>query len=443
MRSIIFASLFASVLGCSGSHGGGVPSTPGAEPSEAKVDVARVDASSVPSAALPAAVAANNAFAADLYTRLVAAGSSQNIITSPVSASIALGMAYAGASGTTASQIAAALHFADATLIADGQNALGQALAQRGPAAASQAQAPTDGSVGDQELRVVNSIWGQRSYSWSTSFLGVLAASYGAGVYLEDFAGAPDQATSAINDWVKAQTDGAIYPLLQTLDPLTRMVLVNAVYLNLNWVSPFFSSQTQPGPFTRADGSQVTANLLNQTEPLAYTDDGQAQVVAIPLLGSIDAVITLPHLDVPLAAYEATLTATSAAITVPTGAQPVQLSLPKIDFTTPTFSLKSELQAMGMADAFVATQANFTAMCSAPTTCANLYIDDVEQKAQIAVQEYGVEAAAATAVVFEDSAGYGGPIPAMVVNRPYLIALVDQPTGAVLFLGHVEDPTAK
>jgi serpin B len=439
MRSIIFASLFASVLGCSGSHGGGAPGTPGAEPAEAKVNVARVDAASVPSAALPAAVAANNAFAADLYTRLVAAAASQNLITSPVSASIALGMAYAGASGTTASQMAAALHFADATLIADGQNALGQALAQRGPAAMT----GTDGSGADQELQVVNSIWGQRSYPWSTSFLGVLAASYGAGVYLEDFAGAPDQATSAINDWVKAQTDGAIYPLLQTLDPLTRMVLVNAVYLNLNWVSPFVSSQTQPGPFTRTDGSQVTANLLNDTEPLAYTDDGQAQVVAIPLLGSIDAVITLPHPDVPLAAYEAALTATSAALTAPTSTAPVQLSLPKIDFTTPTFSLKSELQAMGMVDAFVATQANFTAMCSDPTTCANLYVDNVEQKAQIAVQESGVEAAAATAVVFAASAGYGGPITAMVVNRPYLIALVDQPTGAVLFLGHVEDPTAK
>jgi serpin B len=72
----------------------------------------------------------------------------------------------------------------------------------------------------------------------------------------------------------------------------------------------------------------------------------------------------------------------------------------------------------------------------------SLYISDVLQKATIAMQETGVEAAAATAVLGEATSGAVASPPVMVVNRPYLIAIVDDPTGAIVFLGHVEDPTA-
>ena len=75
----------------------------------------------------------------------------------------------------------------------------------------------------------------------------------------------------------------------------------------------------------------------------------------------------------------------------------------------------------------------------------NLYIGDVLQKTELGVMETGVEAAAATAVIVEASgASSGGPPPTpvpMVVNRPFLTAIVDVPTGAILFLGHIEDPT--
>ncbi|MCL2448207.1 MAG: hypothetical protein FWD17_04610 [Polyangiaceae bacterium] len=96
--------------------------------------------------------------------------------------------------------------------------------------------------------------------------------------------------------------------LLQTtLDPLTRMVLVNAVYLQLPWESPF--GEAAPDAFTRADGSTVTANYVAASqEPAAYADDGQAQIVALPLDGLLSAIIALPHADVPLATYEAGLT---------------------------------------------------------------------------------------------------------------------------------------
>ena len=445
MRSLFVASLLASasLLGCSGHSGagGGNADGPGA-PNLLKANVERVDPTTLPSDALTTAATANNGFAVDVYTRLAANAPSQNFVMSPVSAALALGMAYAGAEGTTASQMATALHFAASpgTGIADGQNALSAALATRESMAQQGAPTGADGAAPPCALRIVNSIWGEKTYPWSSSFLDVMAASYGTGVYAEDFIQHADQATSAINAWVQAQTNGAIYPLLDGLDPTTRMVLVNAVYLQLPWQQPFFTTDTTQDAFTRADGSTVTASFLHQTSAYSYVDDGQAQIVGLPLLGGVSAVVTLPHADVTLAAYEAGLTASSAALAIPASHIGVQIALPKVDFTTATFSLKSPLQAMGMTQAFEAGSADFTGMCPAPA-CSNLYVDDVLQKAMIQIAEEGVEAAAATAVVIRDLAGYAGPT-TVTVNRPFLISLVDGATGAVLFVGHVVDPTA-
>jgi serine protease inhibitor len=60
------------------------------------------------------------------------------------------------------------------------------------------------------------------------------------------------------------------------------------------------------------------------------------------------------------------------------------------------------------------------------------------------MQEGGVEAAAATAVIVDLDAAVSAepvnPVP-MIVNRPYLVSIVDVPTGATLLLGQIEDPT--
>ena len=117
----------------SGSAGGGAGNA-GSGPSAASVaqsGVLREPATSVSQASIAAAVAANNAFAVDLFGRVRASAPAGNVLTSPISASLALTMTYAGAAGTTATQMASALHFgSSAASIVDGQNALSQALAR-------------------------------------------------------------------------------------------------------------------------------------------------------------------------------------------------------------------------------------------------------------------------------------------------------------------------
>ncbi len=441
-------TLVAGVAGCSAS----TPASADGGPAEqvARVDLAREPASAVPARDLDAAVAANNAFAFDLYDRLDAgSGAATNRIISPLSASLALTMAYAGAGGQTAAQMATALHFdADAgAAIFNGQNALDQALASRGAAALAAVMAQNANvapgtpvqtpSASDYQLEVVNSVWGEKTYSWGKAFLTTLAQSYGAGVYLEDFIHASEPTRQAINAWVSDETDDKINDLLlPSLDPSTRMVLVNALHVKFPWAHPFDPSANSTGAFMRSDGTTVTATFMNQTLTAGYLDDGQAQIAVLPLTlpnGDVSVVIALPYPGVSLSAYA--LAANTAELTQPQREGQIMLSLPKVTFTSPTFSLKPALVSMGMQLAFT-PNANFTAMCAN----RSLYIEDVLQKTTLSMQETGVEAAAATAVLFTLTAAET-TIATMVVNRPYLVAIVDRPTGALLFLGHIVDPT--
>lgn len=448
-------ALSVPLAACGVACGGGSSSGTGNQSVDsAHASLARIPASSVPAADLAGAVTANNAFAVDLYAHERAAATTPgNLLTSPLSASLALTMTYAGAQGSTATGMAKALHLGSAAgTIFGGQNALDQAIASRAATALAgdqhvaneSGEAPP--SPSDYDLTVVNSVWGEKTYTWATPFLDILASDYGTGVYLEDFVNAFDQARQAINGWVSGETADRINNLLPpgSLDDTTRMVLVNAIHLKLPWANTFQASATAPASFTRGDGSTVTTPFMNQQQTFGYVDDGQAQIVSLPLSGGQETVlIALPHGD--LATYEASLTAGSAALTPPTNSALVALSLPKVSFTSPTFSLANALQAMGMTDAFNRDTADFLGLCAHPADGDKLYVSDVLQKAMLAMQETGVEAAAATAVIVAGTAvgmtNPPTPVP-MVVSRPFLVSIVDVPTGALLFLGHIEDPTA-
>jgi serpin B len=419
-----------------------------------RATVARDPASGIASSTLSAAVAANNAFALDLLGQLVGDGGTHtNLLTSPLSASLALTMTYAGAVGQTATEMATVLHanVLDGGAIFDGQNALDQALTGRAATAFARAQVDAQGSgttpqASDYQLQIVNAVWGEETYPWASGFLTLLARSYGTGVYLTDFVGAPGAADTAINRWVSDATAGMITDLIPpaAITPSTAMVLVNALHVKFPWANAFQSSATAVGTFTRGDGSTVSASFMNEIMTLPYADDGQAQIVEVPLYDNQEALlVALPHAGTSLAAYEAALTTGGVALAQPAGWTPVALSIPKITLSGQRFPLKTPLQALGMQQAFIPGTANFSGLCPPPDG-SNLFISDVLQETKLSMQESGLEAAAATAVTVtvETVTTNPPPVTPVNVNRPYLIELVDMPTGAVLFLGHVEDPTA-
>jgi len=383
---------------------------------------------SVSQADLAALVDGNNAFAFDLYQALK--GPQGNLFYSPYSVSLALAMTYAGARNTTEKQMTAAMHY---TLPQDrlhpAFNGLDQALAGRGQGAKGK-----DGK--GFRLNIVNAIWGQKGYPFLAQYLDLLAEDYGAGLRTLDFRAAPDACRLTINNWVEEQTEQRIKDLIPpgAIDPLTRLVLTNAIYFNAAWANNFEKSATQPADFHLADGSTVKTPMMHQTERLGYAAGDGYQVVTLPYDGrELEMVVLLPDPG-KFAGFENSLDAGKVAsiINAITPKQ-VALSLPGFKYES-EFSLGKILAAMGMPVAF-SGQADFSGM----TGHRELSISEVVHKAFVAVDESGTEAAAATAVIMRATAMPVMPLE-VKVDRPFIFLIMDIQTGSVIFVGRVMNP---
>ena len=417
------ALFFAALAGC--GSGASVPKI-----NTAKSSAQRIADPQVPAADSTTLASDNAAFAFAAYQQLITANT--NLVFSPASISIALAMTYAGAATTTATEMAQALDFTlPPAQLNPAFNALDQALASRG-----QGFLGADG--GPMQVDIANAIWAEKTYTFEADFLDTLAENYGAGVNLLDFVNAPDPSRLTINSWVASQTDDKIQNLLppDSVDNLTKLVLTDAVYFNAAWNTPFDPNNTQDGSFTLLDGSSVTASFMNAQLPslpamqgtnfvaasLPYADTRLSLVVVVPDVGQFSQV-------------ESSLNATTlASLVAGLTSQPVLLMLPRFKIETAT-SLVTLLEALGMTSAFTPGSADFSGMDGTH----NLYISDVFHDAFINVAEKGTEAAAATGVVMKDASIFIGL--AVDATRPFIYFLYDQPTGAILFMGRVQDPS--
>ncbi len=399
------------------------------------------------------AAAAINALGLDLLRRAGEPGA--NVVLSPASIAISLAMARAGARGETAIQMDTVMRSAGAERLSAAMNALDAALRTRSGSFNDQ-----DGHPLEVTLRVVNATFAQRGMPIEQSYLDALAARFGTGVRLVDYAADPGAARRVINAWVNGQTAGRIPELLKPPDvtDATRIALVNAIYLKAPWLNPFGPDQTAPGLFTRSDGSRVTVPMMHLEStglgpnfPAAIGAGWRA--VRMPYLGSqstrsgsdeLAMTIIVPD---DLAAFERQLTATKLADLTNTLDDGGLLDSRKVDLTLPRFSIESRfdlkdvLGALGMPLAFDPIRADFTGIATLPF---GLFIKAVIHQATIDVDEKGTEAAAATAVLGA-TGGPGDTSKPVVIraDRPFLFVLTDVPTGAVLFIGRVADPSVK
>jgi serpin B len=393
-----------------------------------------------------------SSFAFALWQGLRADPSTKNNFAfSPTSIALALGMVYAGAQGSTASQMQSAMHVASSNdVYFRSLNWLDTQLESRADAALKQAQSmyKSGGSYGaapdpaNFRLHVVNACWGDRTFTFQQPYLDTLATAFGSGVHLADFRTQPDTERLAINAWVSQETLNRINDLIPqgAIDTTTRTVLINAIHLKLPWYDPFRPTSTKPATFTKADGSAVSVPFMNKGGTLPYAEDDTTQAVAIPLAGSsVQLVVFLPKVTSSLAKLEDSLArghATTLVAGMATAWPQVDLTLPKFVFTTASVHLGSLLTGLGMTDAFTPS-ADFTGISKEKP----LFISDVVHKAMVGVDENGVEAAAATAVMMAGSS-LPTDIKQVNANRPFFFGIYDQPTSTWLFLGHVTDPSS-
>jgi serpin B len=359
-----------------------------------------------------------NRFTVDLYNKLSAREG--NLFLSPYSISSALAMVYGGARGETSEQMNSKLHFG-------GPGATHPAFSHL------RKKLNTIQKKDHVQLSVANSLWPQADYTFLPDYLSLTQTFYGSEIVPVDYKTDTEGARKKINGWIEDQTNDRIKDLIPQgmLNPLTRLVLANAIYFKGNWARQFKKEATTDRPFTIMPGTEVQVPTMMQTDDFKLAHTETLQALELPYEGGdLSMVVLLPSEKDGLTALEKKFSA-GLIDRLQFSKCEVMVQLPRFKIES-EFRLSETLAAMGMPLAF-SRAADFSGMDGS----RELYIGAVAHKAFVEVNEEGTEAAAATAVAMKC---YGMP-PQFIANHPFLFVIREDSTGTILFMGRMMDPS--
>lgn len=385
-----------------------------------------------------------NTFGFELYQRLPTDG---NCFFSPFSVSMAVGSLLAGARGRTRDELVRVLGIADlsgslpqrfATLL----NALRQ---RRGW---EQEWDRTQRGMRRVErdvflLRVASGLFVQSGYPLRPPYGELLRSAFQADLTSLDF-GRPEEAALRINSWVSDRTNERINQIVwrESLTPMTRLVLANAVYFCAGWANPFSKDQTRREPFylTEAPETSCEVPMMHLTVSLRHMVDEKRGVQAVCLpYRAMSMVVVLPDRGRFNDVHRALDSELLEHVVTRARSRRIALRLPRFQVET-GYSLGEVVQQLGIHAAVDASQADFGEITEQPT---GLAVSELLHRARIRVDEFGTEAAAATAVVTMPTSAMPRPeeppFP-FVVDRPFFFVIRDDETNAILFVGRVTDP---
>jgi serpin B len=367
---------------------------------------------------------ADSAFGFSLLRQVCAAKAGGNIALSPVSVSSALGLAYLGARGETATAIAQVLR-----LPATSGPALEAGLRDRLDLLASLGRPGV-------EFSQSNRIWADKSLPPRPSYVATLRSAYRASLRQVPLVSDPEAARGVVNAAIDRDTHGHIPSLLPPGSLRgTGWLLTSALYLKAAWAQPFSRVATATGPFETGSG-RVTASYLNGRGFKTASVDGW-KAASLPYKGQRLALFALlPPAGQGPDAGSCRLPDPSEFVSLSSGLsrghQEMSIALPKVKLAW-TGSLMPELSQLGLGVAF-SPAANFTGI--SPKACC---IGLVQHAATLDVAEKGTVASAATAVGVTPL-DLPAPQPTLRFDRPYLLVIDDTLTGEPLMLAWVTNP---
>ena len=362
----------------------------------------------------------NNQFGLELLKEVLGKEDAPNIMISPASVSLALGMAYNGAGTSTMDAFEQVLNYDGLTR--EEVNRISEELIR-----------VLVTNVKGNLLEIANSLWHDEGFPVEADFIELNRDYFDAQVRALDFRSA--EAVKIINDWVSEKTHGKIDEIISNIDPAVMVILINAIYFNCVWEVEFDPDDTRPAPFYREDGS-LWEEVEMMTLESAFNASFTARYTAVELPyknNKFSMFLFLP-------AEGITVDELAGGLDADTWKEWLEGFSEIKDFTVqmPRFkfeyqrSLADDLKAMGLEVAFT-DQADFSGISP-----EHLQISDVIHKTYIDVNEKGTEAAAVTAVMFETTALK--PLSIIRLDRPFLFSIMEESSHSILFMGKVSEP---
>lgn len=376
-----------------------------------------VDANPVQlSLAMEKRVTQDNDFGLDLLKNTIVLNDESNILISPLSVSIALGMAWNGAVGQTQTEIGNTLKIKELTSkeLNEYYKTMQSSLLTIDPST---------------KLSIANAIWYREGFKVKPEFLKINSENFNA--YVKELNFEKAWALDTINNWCSKNTKGLIPKILDEIPGDAMMYLMNAVYFKGIWRDKFDKKNTISADFTNDLGNVAKVNMMVKNDTFAYNSDEFAQYIDIPYGNkAFSMTIILPNKTLTVNDILSRLTGQNIkSILTDMSIRQVDLKLPRFKIEN-SFKLKDPLITMGMPQAFNPEVADFTGISD-----QQLFISEVIHKTYITVDEDGTEAAAVTSIgIFTTS------MPQYIdfnVNKPFLFFIREKSTGIILFMAKV------
>ena len=348
---------------------------------------------------------------------------SKNLIYSPLSIKYGLNLLSAGASGTTKSEIDAALE--------------GESLTKYT-------------NVADK-LSLANAVFVRNTYSSyvKPSYTQTVQSQFNSELLFDSF-----ESTTALDNWVKTKTFNLIDSIGININRNTEMVLANALAIQLDWQTKFSPENTHGRDFYLADGSKMTTTTLSyhetKTKNLRYFLDEDLTTVSMDLESVAGADLAFAAFMPKSSTLSSFVNSTSVSSLFTTLGQAtdasstkdgVNLYIPKFKFDY-SLAFASDLQALGIKQAFSDISADFSEMTSNPN---GLFVSEAVHKANIDFSEKGIKAAAITVFAMAEKSSVETEIPHPVevrIDHPFLFLIYDKNTKEVWFTGTVYTPNS-
>lgn len=365
-------------------------------------------------AALLPQAARDNAFALNIFRSMASSSSDSNIVISPMSISIALGMAWNGAAAETKAEMTALL----------GMSETPDSLINQYYEVMQKSLPVIDSST---TVNLANSLWYTTDFAVKPSYLNVNQTYFDAEIRSIDFKQA--WAKDTINAWVDAKTNHLIPEIVESTQDQV-MYLINAVYFKGAWVMPFDPKKTTPSSFTKQKGGTSQVNMMYMLDTLCLGETENAQYLDLAYgNGAYSMTLVLPKTGYSTSNVLSALTPESLNQTISTlNKQKVELYLPRFKVEC-DFDLIPTLQSLGMKLAFTPS-ANFSGISD-----ASIMISDVKHKTFVEVTEKGTTAAAVTSIGFEYTSMPN--YPQFIVNKPFLFFIRENGSKVILFAGKI------
>ena len=399
-----------------------------ADNSDAAAEVVPVAVRAAPGGSPGLAGESITEFGLDLFAQVRSHDVGANITVSPASVAIALAMVEPGTVDAAREQMRTLLRIDDPTAFHASMNALEQDLEARTPGSFNEGDDP-----GEVTIDIANAAFLQKGYPFEPDYLDTVGWNYGPVLREVDFGPDPDGVAHEINDFVADATNDQIVDLIAdgTLKAETVLALVNALYLKASWLETFDEAATTTQSFTLLDDTTVDVALMNGTSSSSAVGDGWVAATK-SYVGGLSAQFILPdegrfdeiaaNLATVLTDYELNRT------------DGTDLSVPRFETRTST-ELSPALNALGLTAPY--GPGGLLGIANDP----RLAIYAVIHEAFVAMDEDGTEAAAATVVLGYLVSGPPSPPVPVVLDRPFLYRIIDDTSGATLFVGQVTDPS--